>query len=131
MGIAGSLLLAASCSGIARPSVDLRSVAGTYILESVSGVHAPIAGSLSLTADGHAERRVRFATTAPTGASESVATGTFRLWPDGSLEFAFNESCGAASCVWVVRATRTDQHFTLEYPDPADGPTISETYARR
>ena len=58
-----------------------------------------------------------------------MVDGTFELRPDGSLEFAFN-GCSGKSCVWVVRAARTDEHFTLEYPDPADGSTISETYAR-
>lgn len=132
IGFAGSLLLAIGCSDIAPPPPqgDLSSLAGTYILESASGFHAPIAGSVTLTADGHVERRVRFATNAPTGSLESVVAGTVTLRSDGSLEFAFNEPCGAESCVWVVRAARADRHFTLEYPDPADGPPIRETYAR-
>ena len=90
----------------------------------------PIAGTFVLTADAAAERRVRYPASVAVD-SEYVTTGTFDLDGDGNIVFALNERCGTATCVWTVHASRTAGHFTLQYPDPADGPLMSETYARQ
>jgi hypothetical protein len=125
------ILGATNCSDIVRPANDLSSLAGTYVLESTSGRYAPVTGSFVLTADAGAVRRVRYPATSAPGGSEYVTTGTFDLDRDGTIVFALNEPCGTATCVWTVHASRTAGHFTLTYPDPADGPPISETYARQ
>lgn len=115
---------ATSCADVTA-TADPATLAGTYALETTAGRYAPTAGSFVLTSDGRAERHVRYST------SEHVAAGTFTLGQNGDIIFALNESCGTATCVWTVRAVRIGNTFTLEYPDPADGPNIQETYFRR
>ena len=103
--------------------------AGTYALESTTGRYAPITGTFVLTAAGQAERHVRYSV----GAQEYVNAGTFALRADNAIDFALQQQCGDANCVWNVRGTRTEggDRFTIEYPDPADGPPITETYRRQ
>lgn len=124
-----SILGVLSCSDIVQPPIDPRELAGVYRLETSSGRYAPIAGSFTLTQDLRAERRVLYASA--TGESEYVTNGTFDLQHDGAIIFALNEPCGDAICVWTIRASRTGEHFTFQYPDPADGPPMTETYGRQ
>ena len=99
-------------------------VAGTYVLESVVG-RGPAAGQLVLGPLGRAERRV---TTAGTTPVTFVATGTFRLRGNATIELALREQ-SAASYVWRVWGTRTADRIILTYPDPGDGEVV-ETYRR-
>ena len=119
-----------SCADNTAPGDDPATLAGTYVLETSSGRYAPISGSIVLTQAARAERRVRY-DRGSAGISDYVTIGTFALAGDGTIVFSLNESCGSATCVWNVRASRAADSFTLEYPDPADGPTIRETYSRQ
>ena len=117
-----ALVLAGACSDATAPTPV--QAAGVYSLESVSG-RGPVAGSFTLTADGRAERRVRYATD-PT---EIVFIGSFTV--DGAT-IAFNLVPGTmpAAFVWPVGGQWLGSQFTIKYPDPADGPDIVETYRR-
>jgi hypothetical protein len=117
-----AVAFAAACSDSTAPTPV--QVAGVYSLESVSG-RGPVAGSFTLTADGRAERRVRYATD-PT---EIVFIGSFTV--DGTT-IAFNLVPGnmPAAFVWPVAGQWLGSQFTIKYPDPADGPDIIETYRR-
>jgi hypothetical protein len=123
------ILSVLSCSETVQPPTDPRGLAGVYLLEASSGRYAPIAGSFTLTQDLRVERRVRY--TSAAGESEYVTSGTFDLQHDGAIVFALNEPCDGAICVWTIRASRTGEHFTFQYPDPADGPPMTETYGRQ
>jgi hypothetical protein len=123
--------IAVGCRDVNRPQADLAGVAGAYVLESQTGRYAPVSGTIVLTSDARAERRVRYSTAVADSTREYVVTGTFELHSDDTIHLLLNESCGTSVCVWDVRGTRTADHFTLQYPDPADGPPITETYRRQ
>jgi hypothetical protein len=116
-----------SCGDITTATNDPVAVAGTYRLETSVGRYAPVVGTFVLTSDSRAERRVRYGSAS---ATEYVATGTFSFADNGDIIFALNEPCGTTTCLWQVRGTRIGNTFTLEYPDPADGPPIQEVYFR-
>src|SRR6185295_577399 len=87
-----AVAFAVACSDSTAPTPV--QVAGIYSLESVSG-RGPVVGSFTLTTDGRAERRVRYATD-PT---EIVFIGSFTV--DGAT-IAFNLVPGnmPAAFVW-------------------------------
>jgi hypothetical protein len=122
--------MAIGCRDVNRPQADLAGVVGVYVLESQTGRYAPVSGMVVLTSDGIAERRVRYSTAVADSTRESILTGSFELPSDDAIELRLNENCGTSVCVWNVRGTRTGDRFTLQYPDPADGPPITETYRR-
>jgi len=117
-----AVALAAACSDSTAPT-PVRA-AGVYTLESVTG-RGPTSGSFTLTADGRAERRVRYATIP----NEVVYIGSFQL--DGA-KIAFNLLPGSmpADFVWPVSGQWLGSEFTITYPDAADGPNIVERYRR-
>jgi len=117
-----ALALAAACSDSTAPTPV--EAAGTYSLDAVTG-RGPVTGSFILTADGRAERRVRYATD-PT---ETVFIGSFTI--DGAT-IAFNLVPGdmPAAFVWPVSGQWLGSQFTIRYPDPVDGPDIVERYRR-
>jgi len=118
-----AVTLAAGCSDSTAPT-PVRA-AGVYTLESVSG-RGPISGSFTLTADGAAERRVRYANIA----NEVVYGGSF-TFEGRSISFNLLPSTVPADFVWPVRGEWLGSQFTITYPDPADGPPIVELYRRR
>ena len=95
------------------------------MLESVSG-RGPVSGSMTLTAAGGAERRVRYADTP----SEFSASGTFEILPSG-IRFDLKEQAAPAGHSWQVQGEWNGRRFSIRYPDPADGPDIVETFSRR
>jgi hypothetical protein len=116
-----ALLLTAACSDSTAPT-PVRA-AGTYTLESVSG-RGPVSGSFTLTADGRAERRVRYATIP----NDVIYIGSFSV--EGT-KIAFNLVANTPSgFVWPVSGEWLGTQFTITYPDPADGPNIVEHYRR-
>jgi len=117
-----AVALAAACSDSTAPTPE--HAAGVYTLESVSG-RGPTSGSFTLTADGRAERRVRYANIA----NEIVYICSFQL--DGAT-IAFNLIPGTmpADFVWPVSGQWLGSQFTITYPDAADGPNIVEGYRR-
>jgi len=122
---------AAGCRDINRPQTDVAAVVGTYVLESFTGRYAPVSGTIVLTSDARAERRVRYSTAVADSTREYVTTGTFELHSGDTIDLLLKEACGTSVCVWNVRGTRTGDRFTIRYPDPADGPPITETYHRQ
>jgi hypothetical protein len=123
--LVSALAVSAGChDGPTTPRVLLAAAAGTYELQTVIG-RGPATGRFVLTADGGAERRVRYVVSSQV---EHVATGTFAIGPDG-IAFSLTESPG--DYAWPVRGEWRGTSFTIRYPDPADGPDIVETYRRR
>jgi len=118
-----AVVLAAACSDSTAPT-PVRA-AGVYTLESVSG-RGPVSGSFTLTADGRAERRVRYATIP----SEVVYVGSFSF-EGRTVSFNLLPSSIPADFVWPVSGQWFGAQFTIRYPDAADGPDIVEFYRRR
>jgi hypothetical protein len=93
LAVLSSLLaLSASCDSATAPSRTPVDAAGLYVLTSVSGRGAT-SGSFLLTADGRAERRVRYPAW---GEAEYVAIGTYSLDAIG-ISFLLRENGGASS----------------------------------
>jgi hypothetical protein len=84
-------------------------------------------GNFVLTADGHAERRVRYAAAATS--LEYVAVGTYELDATG-ITFTLREDAGGSSYDWELRGEWRGTRLVVRYGDPADGPDIVETYQR-
>jgi hypothetical protein len=125
---AAAITAGASCHDTTSPSLSPQIAAGTYLLESVHG-RGPSSGTFLLTSAGLAERRVRYPLTGSAASAEYVAIGSFEL-KDGRIDFALREDAGNSDYVWHVGGNRSPTHFSIEYPDPADGPNIVETYVR-
>jgi hypothetical protein len=126
------IALAAVLVGCAEP-LHPGHLAGTYSLQSVNGtpvplpgVNAPVAGTITLSAFGHAERRISYTIDAQGTVQEFVATGTYQLI-GSELRLALREG----SSVWTPSATLAGSSITLAYPHPADGPDIVELYRQR
>ena len=122
--IALAVVVAVACSDGTTPVTPVQ-VAGVYTLESVTG-RGPESGTFTLTADGRAERHVRFAVTGP---YDYVATGSFEI-DAGEISFALIHAGTPSVYVWPVHGEWRGSSFTIRYPDPADGPDIVETYRR-
>ncbi|MDB4916461.1 MAG: hypothetical protein JWM95_4105 [Gemmatimonadetes bacterium] len=129
--LAITIVAVAGCTDITGTPLDLNYVAGTYVLESVTGRYAPVVGSMVLTGDGQAQRRVRYSPPVADPAREYITLGRFSLPTANVIDFSLDEDCGEQICVWNIRASREGERFTIRYPDPADGPDIVEVYHRR
>lgn len=121
--VAAALAVAAGCdrTGATQPASD--GVAGTYVLESVSG-RGPAEGTFILGADGRAQYQVRY----PGNSSLYVMVGSWRIEAD-EIAFGLQEN-PVQSYMWFVRGEWRGTGFTIRHPDPADGPDIIETYRR-
>lgn len=116
----------AACHDATSPLATPSEAAGAYALETVLG-RGPATGEFTLTADGRAERHVRYAVASPL---EQVSTGTFEIDAIG-ISFLLIEPGMPGVYAWPVRGEWRGTSFTIRYPDPADGPDIIETYRRR
>ena len=123
-------LASGACGGATRPELDQQRAAGAYVLETVRG-RGPVSGTFVLTRSGSAERRVRYDATPSGTIPDYVAIGTFRLHPDGTIEFALREDGGRSPYIWPPRGQHSGSRFSIRYPDPADGPDIVEIYRRQ
>ena len=108
--------------------------AGTYMLTSTIGTigrsETPVSGSLVLTPNGSAERRVSYQLDSTGALTELIAIGTYRV-SDSIVHLSLREDSGQSSFTWQVAATlETGGDLRLSYPRPADG-TIVELYQRR
>ena len=122
--VAGLSLLAALACADATAPTNPAEAAGTYVLESVSG-RGPASGFVVLSADGSAERRVRYANVA----NEDAYVGSFEITgPD--IVLTLHPAGVPASYVWELRGRWNGARFSIHYPDPADGPDIVETFKR-
>jgi hypothetical protein len=117
------------CSAPLRPSF----VTGTYVLETVNqvpvplpGINAPVAGTITLTASGTAERHISYTIDSQGAVREFVATGTYQL-SHSELRLALQQG----SSLWTPSASLVGTTITLTYPHPADGPDIVERYRQR
>ena len=130
--VVAALALGISACHDESPPVEIGPglVAGTYVLESATA-RGPVAGTFVLTGAASAERRVQYSTPGGALSSDYVAVGTFTLRSTDTLEFALREDGGRSVNVWRFLGARTGDHFTVHFPDPADGPDIVETYRRR
>jgi hypothetical protein len=81
-----------------------------------------------LTAAGQIQRRVRYKNADGTLSREFVESGTFVLAEPSQLAVSFDEDGGYK---WKPLATLKGLSLSLDYPDPADGPNIVETYTRQ
>ena len=121
--------LYSACQGPVAPA----DVAGVYTLTSVTGAigasETPVSGTLSLTAQGAAERLVRYSVDTTGTLREVLAVGTFRV-VDSLVQFTLRADSGQSPFVWYVTATvESDGGLRLTYPRAADG-TIAELYER-
>ena len=122
--LAAAFVFPAACSDSAAPTPV--QAAGVYTLESVSG-RGPASGIITLTADGRAERQVRFASLG--GLRDQRLVGSFTI--DGTrISFNLVTDETPAAYVWPVGGEWLGSQFTITYPDPADGPDIIERYRR-
>lgn len=128
-----SAVFVTACRSTTEPVLDPGIVAGTYVLDSVTTPRpdSPLTGTMVLTSDGQATRRVRYrdpASGAPT--REYVAVGTFRLVRPDGIDFTLRADAGQSPYVWPLRGERFAALFTLSYPSAADGEVV-ETYRRQ
>ncbi|MEO7999697.1 MAG: hypothetical protein ABI852_19755 [Gemmatimonadaceae bacterium] len=115
-----------SCSGDVSALQPIAS--GTYRLASVTGRGAA-EGSITLSASGAAERRVRYLDARGVLSAEYVSTGTYRHVAKDSVLFELSEGL-TSSYILFATAGVSGNTLTFEFFDPADGPKIVETYRR-
>lgn len=109
-------------------------VAGIYDLRSVSGTfgmaETPVAGVITLTPYGVAQREVTYQTDTIGTVRAVVAIGTYRL-AGAMLDLALRENGTQGASVWSVQAElEPGGGLRLVYPRAADG-TIIESYQKR
>lgn len=127
-------LALAALFGACRNSLVPTDVGGVYALRSASGgvgpSETPVSGTLTLTPEGAAERRVSYRADTTGTLIQVVAIGTFRV-VDSVVQFALRENSGQSPYVWRVTATlESDGALRWTYPRAADG-TIVELYEQR
>ena len=117
-------------AGCATPTDPGVAIDGTYVLESASG-RGPISGTLILTRQGYAERRVRFRQ--PNGAlsKEYLARGSVTVNPDNTIAMELREMDITSDLPWSPDARLIEGGIEISHPDGGDGPAIVETYRRK
>lgn len=131
--LASTTIVLGLCGGCEN-SFTPPDVVGSYVLTSTTGAfgrsETPVSGSLTLSMNGSAERRVSYQLDTAGPPTELVAAGSYRL-SDSTVHLSLRENNGRSSYVWEVVATvESGGALRLSYPRPADG-TIVETYQRR
>ncbi len=114
----------AACSD--DPTVSPKQAAGVYVLESVTG-RGPASGTFTLTSDGRADRQAHFTSQ---GSADQHLVGSFRIDGD-SIAFTLIPADKPADFFWPVTGVWLGSEFTIQYPDPADGPAIVERYRKQ
>ena len=115
------------CSDATAPAADID---GIYVLESVSG-RGPAFGTLILTRQGYAERRVRFRESNGGLSKEYLARGSAELQSDYTIALELREIGVASDFMWTPAARLVDGTVEIRHPDPADGPEIVERYRKK
>ena len=118
-----------ACADMTAPA-SASDVDGTYILESASG-RGPVSGTLILTRQGYAERRVRFRDANGGLSKEYLARGTVTVRADKTIDLELREMDGTRSEPWKPATRLVDGKVEIRHPDPADGADIVEAYRRQ
>jgi hypothetical protein len=121
------VLFAALAACNPDPTVSPEQAAGTYVLASVSG-RGPATGTVTLESNGTVDRQAHF--TSQGSPFDQHLVGTFRIDGD-SIAFMLRPSASPSDFVWPVTGQWLGTEFTLQYPDPADGPNIVERYRKQ
>ena len=121
------VLFAALAACNPDPTVSPAQAAGTYVLESVSG-RGPATGTITLKSNGSVDRQAHF--TSQGSPFDQRLIGTFRIDGD-SIAFMLRPSESPSDFVWPVTGQWLGTEFTLQYPDPADGPDVVERYRKQ
>jgi hypothetical protein len=117
-------------AGCATPTDPGVAIDGTYVLESASG-RGPISGTLILTRQGYAERRVRFRQPSGALSKEYLARGRVTVKPDNTIELELREMDITSDLPWTPSARLIEGGIEISHPDAGDGQDIVETYRRR
>lgn len=121
------LVAVTACNDSSGPGPLSPFVAGTWDLVSSTG--APYtSGRLVLTTAGGAELRLSGAHTGEPVYAEH--DGTFRVKPDGRIQFSFVEPSVSSRPNWTPSGMIEGDHLEIRYPHPADGPDIVLAFAR-
>jgi hypothetical protein len=115
------------CSSVTDPGTSLN---GTYVLESASA-GGPVAGTLILTRQGYAERRVRFREPGGGLSKEYLTRGTATLDDDGTIRLVLREMSTMETLPWTPNARVIDDGIEILDRDAAEGLDLIETYRRR
>jgi hypothetical protein len=115
------------CSGVTDLSLAIN---GTYSLASVTG-RGPATGTLVLTRQGYAERRVRFRELGGALSREYLARGTAEFQSDSTILLTLREMDPASPIPWTPDARFTGKGVQIVYYDVVDGSEIVETYRRQ
>lgn len=105
-------------------------ITGMYSLDTATGT-GPAWGTLVLTRQGYAERRVRFREADGTLSREYLARGSVELLPDSTVALELMAIDPATNLPWTPDARLTTQGVQITYPDAIDGSPIVETYRRQ
>lgn len=122
----GVLLTVAACGDTAGPGAA--AAAGTYALAAVSDPRGATSGTITLSSDGEAVRRVRYSLGGQLS-DEYVSHGSFAPRADGTIALALRENNGGSPYIWRPNARLAGDSLTLTYEHPADG-IVVETYVR-
>lgn len=114
----------------ASPTGPTSAIDGTYLLESASGA-GPASGTLILTRQGYAERRVRFRMAGGSLSREYLARGTVTVRPDNTIDLELREMDLTATEMWNPEARLIDGGLEITHPASEDGPGIVEIYRRK
>ena len=122
--IGASLL---GCFAMTDPALAIN---GEYRLERVIG-RGPAAGTLILTRQGYAERRVWFAGSDGAMSREYLARGSAELRSDSTIYLNLREMDPSSDIPWEPDARLVADGVQIRYYDVLDGSEIVEIYRRR
>ena len=122
---AACVAAAAGCSTVAEPHA---AISGTYILHHVTG-NGPAEGSLVLTRQGYAERRVRYREADGSLSKEYLARGTVAVGADETLELKLTDAGARGRDPWCPEARWNADAVELR-ADDGSGTTAVEVYRR-
>ena len=123
-------LVAAALGGCSTTTAPATAISGTFVLDTASGA-GPATGTLILTAQGYAERRVRFRLSDSTLSREYLARGIVTVGADQTAELELREMDLTSSERWKSNVRLMADGLEVEYPNPADGAAIVESYRRK
>ena len=128
--ISTALICSAACTGaIVDPQMNM---SGSYSLEIVDGpVSEQGVGTLVLTRQGYAERRVRYRNANGTLTMEYLSTGEAEMHPDSTIYVEFRDLTPRGERPWHPEVRLTQTGVELVRYGAYDGTRIVETYRRQ